>query len=171
MGTGNQLGRRAALGLLGLALAAAPASAEDASLYDSIWKRFRLYENRDNPTIQNVLLSGRFQLDYARVDADEGDHDEWNIRRFRFGAKAQLFQKLTVHGEVELNPQERDPLYVRVTDLYLEWRRNDQMQLTVGKHAAPFTIEGATRRRKSSSPSIAPTSPTTCGFHRSTFPA
>jgi phosphate-selective porin OprO/OprP len=145
MGTGSHFRHSAiAVVVLVLALASVPADANDTAVYDSIWKRFRLYDNGDNPTLQNVALSGRFQLDYARVDADEGDHDEWNIRRFRFGAKAQLFRKLTAHGEVELNPQERDPLYVRVTDLYLEWRRSDRMQFTVGKHAAPFTLEGAT---------------------------
>ena len=118
------------------------------SIYDNIWKYTRWYENEENPAVQSFALSGRFQLDYARVDADQGDHDEWNIRRFRFGAKAQLFQKLTVHGEVELNPQEKDPLYVRITDLYLEWAESDRLIATVGKHSAPFTMDGATSSKE-----------------------
>jgi phosphate-selective porin OprO/OprP len=118
------------------------------SIYDDIWKYTRWYDNDDNPVIQSLALSGRFQLDYARVDADQGDHDEWNIRRFRFGAKAQLFEKLTVHGEVELNPQERNPLYVRITDLYVEWARSDLVHATVGKHGAPFTMDGSTSSKE-----------------------
>ncbi len=118
------------------------------SIYDSIWKYTRWYENEKNPAVQSFVLSGRFQLDYARVDADEGDHDEWNIRRFRFGAKAQLFKKLTVHGEVELNPQESNPLYVRITDLYVEWARSELVVATVGKHAAPFTMDGSTSSKE-----------------------
>jgi phosphate-selective porin OprO/OprP len=118
------------------------------SIYDEIWKYTRWYENEENPIIQNFVLSGRFQLDYANVDADQGDHDEWNIRRFRFGAKARLFQKLTVHGEVELNPQEKDPVYVRLTDMYVEWAESDLVNATVGKHSAPFTMDGATSSKE-----------------------
>jgi phosphate-selective porin OprO/OprP len=123
-------------------------SEKPPSTYDRIWKHFQLYKNGDNRVIQSLALSGRFQLDYAVVDADQGHDDEWNIRRFRFGAKAQLFQKFTVHGEVELNPQERDPLYVRITDLYLEWSRTDHFRATVGKHAAPFTMDGSTSSKE-----------------------
>jgi phosphate-selective porin OprO/OprP len=118
------------------------------SAYDSIWSHFQLYKNGDNRILQSLALSGRFQVDYALVDADEGHHEEWNIRRFRFGAKAQLFRKLTVHGEVELNPQEKDPLYVRITDMYLEWNRSDQLVATIGKHAAPFTMDGSTSSKE-----------------------
>lgn len=127
---------------------AAGANARKPSVYDRIWKNFTLYDDDENRVIQNLALSGRFQVDYADVDADQGDHDEWNIRRFRFGAKAQLFQRFTVHGEVELNPQERDPLYVRITDLYLEWNRSDRLVATIGKHAAPFTMDGATSSKE-----------------------
>jgi phosphate-selective porin OprO/OprP len=126
----------------------ANASGEKRSIYDSIWSLFQLYKNSDNRILQSLALSGRFQVDYALVDADQGHHDEWNIRRFRFGARAQLFRKLTVHGEVELNPQEKDPLYVRITDMYLEWNRSDQLVATIGKHAAPFTMDGSTSSKE-----------------------
>jgi phosphate-selective porin OprO/OprP len=121
---------------------------KDPSIYDNIWKYTRWYENEEKPVIQSFVLSGRFQLDYASVDADQGDHDEWNIRRFRFGAKARLFQKLTVHGEVELNPQEKDPVYVRLTDMYVEWAESDLVIATVGKQSAPFTMDGSTSSKE-----------------------
>jgi phosphate-selective porin OprO/OprP len=121
---------------------------KEPSLYERIWKRAELYRNEDNPVIQSLVLSGRFQLDYALVDGDERYHREWNIRRFRIGAKARLFEKFTLHGEVELNPQEADPLYVRVTDLYLEWSPGDPFRATVGKHSAPFTADGATSSKE-----------------------
>jgi len=118
------------------------------SIYDNIWKYTRWYETDENPVIQSFVLSGRFQVDYANVDADQGNHHEWNIRRFRLGAKARLFDKLTVHGEVELNPQEKDPVYVRLTDLYVEWAESDLVNATVGKHSAPFTMDGATSSKE-----------------------
>jgi phosphate-selective porin OprO/OprP len=137
--------------VLSVALAAGfPAAAEEkkTSVYDDVWKHFRLYQNQDNDVFQSLVLSGRFQVDYASVDADQGEHDEWNIRRFRVGARARLFKKLTVHGEVELNPQENDPTYVRLTDMYLEWAENDLLSATIGKHSAPFTMDGATSSKE-----------------------
>jgi phosphate-selective porin OprO/OprP len=123
-------------------------SSKGRSIYDEIWRYTRWYDNEENPVIQSFVLSGRFQLDYADVDADEGSHHEWNIRRFRIGAKAQLFEKLTVHGEVELNPQEQDPVYVRLTDMYVEWAESDLVSATIGKHSAPFTMDGATSSKE-----------------------
>ena len=83
------------------ALATQAKSAEpQPSTFDTIWKFADWYENDDNSVIQRLQFSGRFQLDYAVVDADQGRHTEWNIRRFRLGAKAELFKSFTLHGEV-----------------------------------------------------------------------
>ncbi len=127
--------------------AASPAEREP-SIYDKVWRLASWYENDDNPVVQRVQFSGRLQLDYAGVDADQGSHDEFNVRRLRLGARTALFGDFTLHGEVELNPQEFDPLYVRLTDMYLQWRQDRRLQITVGKHSAPFTLEGATSSKE-----------------------
>ena len=125
------------------------AAAKNPSAYDKAWSRFtEWYAEDSNPVVQRVLLSGRFHLDYARIDADQGDLSEWNIRRFRIGPRITLFRKFTLHSEVELDPQRRDPFYVRFTDFYLMWTRNPQVVLTVGKQSAPFTVDGATSSRE-----------------------
>jgi phosphate-selective porin OprO/OprP len=62
----------------------------------------------------------------------------------RLGPKVTLFRTFTVHAEVELNPQEHDPLYMRLTDAYVQWARSDRLALTVGKHGVPFTLDGST---------------------------
>ncbi len=118
------------------------------STFDNIWKFADWYENDDNSMIQSLQFSGRFQLDYALVDADQGHHTEWNIRRFRLGAKAKLFRKFTLHGEVELNPQEADPIFTRITDLYFQWNKSARFEVTIGKHAAPFTMDGSTSSKQ-----------------------
>ena len=47
------------------------ASAEpQPSTFETIWKFADWYENDDNSVIQSLQFSGRFQLDYAIVDAD-----------------------------------------------------------------------------------------------------
>ena len=132
----------------GQSQAQAPASEKKQSTYDKIWKFAEWYNNKENPVIQNVLFSGRFQYEYAALDADQTSHSEWNVRRLRLGAKSKLFRSFTLHAEVELNPQEADPVYLRFTDLYLLWSRNERVKLTFGKHGAPFTMDGATSSKE-----------------------
>ncbi len=118
------------------------------SLYDKIWKYTEWYANENNPVIQSFRFTGRFQLDYAYVDAEQGEHDEWNIRRFRLGAKMTLFKHLTFHGEADLNPQEPHPAYQKLTDFYLAWSRSKDFALTMGKQSAGFTLDGMTSSKE-----------------------
>ena len=118
------------------------------SIYDRIWTFAQWYRDDSNPVVQRVLFSGRYQHEFTTLHAEEGDVDEWNVRRMRLGPKITLFHTWTLHGEVELNPQERDPLYVRFTDLYLQWSRSDRLAVTVGKHGVPFTMDGATSSKE-----------------------
>ena len=121
------------------------AARPEPSTYDRIWRRFTTwYDEPSNPVVQRVLFSGRFQHEFATVRSDQGDIDEWNTRRLRLGPRITLFRTFTLHGEVELNPQERDPLYVRLTDMYLQWSRSPRLVITAGKHSIPFTMDGAT---------------------------
>ncbi|MCL4785920.1 MAG: hypothetical protein KJ070_03880 [Verrucomicrobia bacterium] len=115
------------------------------SIYDRIWSNTEWYKNEDNPIIQNLRFTGRFQLDYAVLDHD--DFDDLHIRRFRLGGKATLFKHFTVHSEVDLQPEE-DPVYQRLTDAYIAWEPNDEFELTVGKRGAPFTLDGSTSSRE-----------------------
>jgi phosphate-selective porin OprO/OprP len=117
------------------------------STYDKIWKFAEWYESKSNPVVQRVLFSGRYQHEYNTIDADQGEHHEWNVRRMRLGPRMTLFRTFTFHWEAELNPQEADPLYVRSTDLYVQWNRSPRFALTVGKQAVPFTMDGATSSR------------------------
>jgi len=53
-----------------------------------------------------------------------------------------------VHAEIELNPQERSPLYVRFTDAYVAWQKHPKTVVQVGKQSVPFTQEGATSSKE-----------------------
>jgi phosphate-selective porin OprO/OprP len=98
--------------------------------------------------VQQVLFTGRFQHDFAALDADQGDVTESNVRRLRLGPRITLFRTLTLHTEVELNPQERDPLYMRLTDAYVQWAATSGVAVTVGKQGVPFTLDGATSSKE-----------------------
>ena len=128
-----------------LAFPASAAAQEEPSTLDRVWNAFtQIYRDDDNEVVQRVLFSGRYQHDFAVVDADQGELDEWNVRRMRLGPRLTMFRSLTLHAEIELNPQERDPTYVRFTDMYAQWSRNPRFALTAGKHGVPFTLDGAT---------------------------
>jgi phosphate-selective porin OprO/OprP len=130
------------------AFAQPAAAAKQESTYDKIWRFATVYDNATNPVVQRVQFSGRFQHEFAAVEADQGDLDEWNLRRLRLGPRVTLFRTFVFHAEVELNPQERDPLYVRFTDLYLQWNKSGRFTLTAGKHGVPFTVDGATSSKE-----------------------
>jgi phosphate-selective porin OprO/OprP len=122
---------------------------KEPSTYDRVWKEFtEVYVEESNPVVQRVLLSGRFHYDFAAIDADQGNLSEWNVRRVRVGPRITMFRKLTLHSEVEIDPQRHDPFYLRFTDFYVQWAKSARLTLTVGKHAAPFTLDGATSSRE-----------------------
>ena len=78
----------------GLLVLTAPERATAQSTYDDIWKLAEWYHNDQNEAVQSVLFSGRFQYEFAAVDADQGTHDEWNVRRMRLGVKSELFSSV-----------------------------------------------------------------------------
>jgi phosphate-selective porin OprO and OprP len=124
-------------------------STDTRSIYDKIWQEFTtIYDDSSNPVVQRVLFSGRFQHDFAAIGADQGDHDEWNTRRLRLGPRVTLFRTFTLSVEAELNPQEMDPLYMRLTDAYLQWSRSGRFVVTAGKQSVPYTMDGATSSKE-----------------------
>jgi phosphate-selective porin OprO/OprP len=98
-------------------------------------------------------LTGRLQADATYFDADQGDYERLDWRRFRFGFKTSLFGDFVLQSEVDLdlNQFDRDDLddtYNRFTDFYLGWSRSDAFTLKLGKQSAPFTLDGATSSKK-----------------------
>ena len=124
------------------------AAQPEPSIYDRVWRFAEWYRNDKARFVQRVQFTGRYQHDFALVNADQGDHDEWNVRRFRMGGRVTMFRTFVLHGEVELEPQDHDPLYVRLTDFYLQWNGNPRAVIQVGKQAVQFTSEGATSSRE-----------------------
>ena len=127
---------------------AAPEQATAQSVYDDIWKLAEWYRSDQNEVVQSVLFSGRFQYEFAAVDADQGTHQEWNVRRMRLGVKSELFGQFTVHVEAGFNPQERDPFYRRLTEASVEWEASDVFALKVGKQGVAFTADGSTSSKE-----------------------
>lgn len=117
---------------------------KEPSLFDEIWGLAVLYKNKENPFLQELSIVGRQQNDFYYFDADQGQDDDWINRRSRIGLKAKVLQDFTLHGEVDLDLQDHDPLYNKLTDAYIKWSPSKEFNLTLGKHGAKFTLDGST---------------------------
>lgn len=106
-----------------------------------VWSYTDLYSSDENPVLQELSFSGRFQLDYAWIP--EKSFDVWNVRRLRLGGKARILEYFTVHAEIDI-AQDDDPDFDRLTDGYIAWSRDRAFEITVGKQSAPFTMDGST---------------------------
>ena len=117
---------------------------KEESVFDRIWSYPTLYKNEDSSFLNEFRIVGRAHFDAFTIDSNLGADADWIVRRIRIGAKARLFHNLDLHVETELDPQNDNPLYRRLTDAYLAWKFNDAVKLTVGKQSVKFTLDGGT---------------------------
>jgi phosphate-selective porin OprO and OprP len=115
--------------------------------FDDLWSHFRLYTASDT-FVRSVQLSGRFQVDQAYVDSGNEEHSETNLRRMRLGVKVAFLEHFLLHAEAEYDPQDGEPVYQRLTDAYVAWSPSNALELTIGKHGAPFTMDGMTSSKE-----------------------
>lgn len=120
-----------------------------ASSLEEIWGNVQFYQSDSNPVIQSLASTGRLQYDYSYFDEDDaGSQDETKWRRARTGFKAKFFNKFTVHSEMDMDFENHDPIYNRLTDSNISWKPQGTWQIKIGKQSAPFTLDGATSSKK-----------------------
>jgi hypothetical protein len=103
------------------------------SAFDQLWGLATLYKNDHNPILQELKLRGRYQGQYHWLDSDQGDTDDWENRRSRFGFDAKLFsKKIEIRLDAESN-ETFDPFYEGLVDAYLKWKPSGAFGLTVGR--------------------------------------
>ncbi|HWB04269.1 MAG TPA: porin [Verrucomicrobiales bacterium] len=100
--------------------------------FDKLWGLATLYKNDKNPFLQELKLRGRYQGQYHWLDSDQGDEQDWENRRSRFGIDAKLFHQFELRFDVQSN-DEWDPFYDRMVDAYIKWVPSDKFSLTVGR--------------------------------------
>jgi phosphate-selective porin OprO/OprP len=135
--------------LLVLLCATISTAAAPGDGYEKLWSHATLYQNADNPWLQNFRLSGRAQGDTVNFDADEGDYDDTRWRRFRFGFTAGVLEQGTVRleGDFDFNEDYRDS-YNRLTDAHVDWSFGEGWNLVALKQSAGFTLDGATSSKR-----------------------
>jgi hypothetical protein len=68
-------------------------------VFDRVWSYATLYENPDNSVLQELALVGRLQVDFAVYDANQGNYDDAQMRRFRAGARSRWLSDFTLHAD------------------------------------------------------------------------
>jgi len=108
-------------------------TSSDKSAFDSIWALATLYKDDSNPILQEFKLRGRYHGQYHKVDSDQGNEDNWEDRRSRFGFDAKLFdKKIGLRADFQSNDGFRDA-YDGLVDAYIKWKPNDSIAVTVGR--------------------------------------
>ena len=121
----------------------------DSGGLEKIWSHKTLYSSNENAFLQSLVTTGRLQYDFAYFDGDEaGSEDDNRWRRARTGFKAKIFNKVTVHAEMDMDLQNHDPIYNRLTDANIYWDANETWTIKIGKQSAGFTLDGATSSKK-----------------------
>ena len=112
--------------------------ADSLSLGDRLENLGRIYKNADDPVLQELWLLGRFHGQYHWTNGSAGDDEGYETRRFRLGAQAKLFNKLTLHAQM-VSGSDIAPFYNGFTELWAQWSFSDALNLTVGQQKHRFT--------------------------------
>jgi phosphate-selective porin OprO/OprP len=126
---------------------------QEAAPYDRIWGVFELFDDDDATVLQNLSLVGRLQGDAVSFHSEDGNYDDFDWRRFRFGVKATVFNDFILHAEMDadmndVDEDSWDAFYGRITDAYIGWSASPAAKIKVGKQSAGFTLDGATSSKK-----------------------
>ncbi|WP_252738981.1 porin [Colwellia sp. D2M02] len=120
---------------------AAPSNQSSDTSFNDAWKMAELYQNEQGDYFK---LSGRLQLDSTWVDAEQGEFNDTEWRRFRFGFKAKKGEfKFALEGDFNLNTS-LDDSYRRLTDANVAWALNKNTELKFLKQSTGFTLDGKT---------------------------
>ena len=114
---------------------------------DDLWSMATLYKDDANAFMQEFKIIGRYQGQYAHVDSDQGDFEDWENRRWRIGAQAKLFNSMKLVGQIDID-DEFDPFYKSIDEAYAQIALGKDNKLTVGKHKPKFTHEWSTSSKE-----------------------
>jgi phosphate-selective porin OprO/OprP len=131
---------------------------------DEAWSAFKLYNDDNNPILQEFSLQGRLQMQtiYGKAGGDsfntsdykDADNDEsvWGndieARRARFGFKSKWFKNWKLDGQINVDVDGKDGAdssdknyYKDLYDLYVTYAPSDAFNVSAGKTKVRFTRE------------------------------
>ena len=148
------------IALLALALPAFAANGKNKPDVDVSYEELAvIYSNKDNSVVQRFSLYGELAIQWAEGVSNQGAFGSRNLgptsatstipgtpstlwdgldaRRWRVGARAEVFRDFKFTGIIDINPN-FDPFYRDIYELYLTYAPNDAFNLSAGKRKAHF---------------------------------
>jgi phosphate-selective porin OprO and OprP len=98
----------------------------------------RLYQSDSNSVLQELWILGRYHGHYHWSEGSAGNEEGHEIRRFRLGGQARLFEKLTLHAQL-VSGSDLEPFYNGFTELWAQWAFSPKVALTLGQQKHRFT--------------------------------
>jgi phosphate-selective porin OprO/OprP len=108
------------------------------SLGDTLENLGLLQKDDKNEYIQELWLLGRYHGQYHWTEASTGEDDSYETRRFRLGAQAKVFRKVTLHAQM-VSGSDVSPFYNGFTELWAQWAFSPEIALTIGQQKNRFT--------------------------------
>lgn len=125
-------------------LATEPVQVEGTgSILDDLWGLPVLYLNEENPILQEFRITGRYQGQYAVVDSDQSDFDDWENRRWRLGAEARLFGKVTAEATINIDDT-LHTFYESLDSALVGIAFSEAFTVKAGKHKPRWSHEWST---------------------------
>jgi len=115
-------------------------------IFDSIWAIPVLYKNKENPYIQEVAFTGRYQGQVWGINSDFGSKYGWENRRQRFGGKIKFLNTLEASVSFNLNFQGANTgRFVQdYEDFGITWKPDSAFNIEAGLFKVPITNEWRT---------------------------
>lgn len=110
----------------------------DETLAERLENLGQLYENDQNPVMQQWWFLGRYHGQYYNADGGAREQDDWENRRFRIGSQARFFERLTLHAQM-VSGFDMEPFYNGFTELWSQWALDERFLITVGQQKHRFT--------------------------------
>jgi phosphate-selective porin OprO and OprP len=111
---------------------------QTASWVDQTENLGRIYKDEENKVLQELWLLGRYHGHLHWSEGSAGSDDGYETRRFRFGAQARFFEKITLHAQM-VSGSDFDPFYNGFTELWAQWAFSPELALTIGQQKHRFT--------------------------------
>lgn len=115
---------------------------KEESPFDKLWGLATLYKNDQNPYLEELNFTGRFQGQYYAIDGENASSDDWDYRRFRLGLKAKMFDKhLEFNGEMFSELNSGGDFYAGLKNFNLTYKFSDAFSVKVGKMEPKFSYD------------------------------
>jgi len=115
-------------------------------IFDAMWSIPVLYKNKDNPFIQEIAITGRYQGQVWGINSDFGSKSGWENRRQRIGGRVKFLQHFEtgISFNLNFNGANTGRFVQDIEDFNLKWNQFKEFNVEGGLFKVPITNEWRT---------------------------